>query len=136
MRSPYTAITYGAWPRTRDVSYCSERFVLAGAVGLNDEQDRLVRTSWAGAECDRRRDCHQGAVIRSDQLPAAFVHHPVVPMAEQHLVFYLAAATEQPVHDVVRVAPRRRAIAAGPPAVAVAGDERPPPWALDRPLGA
>src|SRR5690242_6402992 len=58
-------------------------------------RQRLVRTSWTGAERDRRRDRHQGAGLRLDELPAAFVHHPVVTMAEQHLVFDLAAATKQ-----------------------------------------
>src|SRR5207253_10260763 len=90
------------------------------------------RRGWSKA--NRRRDRHQPAVIRLDDLPPALVHQPVMPVAEQDLVLDLTAAAVQPVHQVVPIAPRRRPLAPSPLAVLIARDERPAPRTLDGPL--
>ena len=59
---------------------------------------------------------------------------PVMPAAEQDLVFDLAPAAMGPVHEMVTVAPGGRPLAARPLAVLVAGDQRPPPRPFDHPL--
>src|SRR5438270_12707225 len=76
-----------------------------------DEKRRALRSTvislvWPArqSEGDSRCDGHDPAVIGLDQLPAALMHHPVMPMAEQDLVFDLSAAAVQPMHDVMAIA--------------------------------
>src|SRR5205823_11874589 len=85
-------------------------------------------------EWGRRRDGDDFAVLGRDQLPPALMHHPVMPGAQKDEVFQLIAASVHHVDDVMAVAPGGRSLAAWPAAVLVAGVERPPPGAFDRPL--
>src|SRR5438874_8039950 len=62
------------------------------------------------------------------------MHYPVMPGAQKDEVFQLIAASVHHVDGVVAVAPGGRPLAARPAAVLVAGVERPPPGAFDRPL--
>ena len=73
----------------------------------------------------RRREGDDLAGFGFDQLPAAFVDHPMVPATEQDQVVKVSAAAVYPVDYVVAVAPGRRPLATRPSAVAVASLERP-----------
>src|SRR6476646_11665754 len=46
-------------------------------------------------------DGHHLIVIRFDQLPAALMHHPVMPVAEKDQVSKVAVAALCPVHQVM-----------------------------------
>ena len=48
-----------------------------------------------------RRDGDHAAVIAAHDLPAALVHHPVMPIAEQGEVRQIAAAAADPMHQVM-----------------------------------
>ena len=76
-----------------------------------EEKRRALRSTvtplvWPArqSEGDSRCDGHHLSIIGLDQLPAALMHHPVMPMAEQDLVFDLSAAAMQPMHDVMSIA--------------------------------
>jgi len=51
-----------------------------------------------------RSNLHNPPVLGFDQLPSAFMHQPMVPMAEQDQVGQLGVSTIDPVHEVVSVA--------------------------------
>src|SRR5438067_13647569 len=74
---------------------------------------RLVRTAWQG-EHRLWRDRDHLADLIPDQLPAAFMHFPVMSGAEENEIFQLIASAVHPVDDVVPVAPRRRPLASRP----------------------
>src|SRR5438477_3886233 len=71
-------------------------------------------------------------VLTSGQQPSCT--HPVMPVAEQDLVFDLSAAAVQPMHDVMSVTCRRRSFAAGPLAVFIPRDQSPAARTFDRSL--
>jgi len=52
--------------------------------------------------------------LDSGQLPATLVDHPVVAVAEQDQIVHVARAAVAPVHHVMRIGERHRAIATGP----------------------
>src|SRR5438552_8795153 len=62
------------------------------------------------------------------------MHHPVMPVAEQDLVFDLSAAAMQPMHDVMSIALRRRPLATRPLAVLIPRDQCSAARTFDRPL--
>src|SRR5438309_7995587 len=106
-----------------------------------DEKRRALRSTvtplvWPARESEgnRRRDGHDLSVAGLDQLPAALMHHPVMPMAEQDLVLDLSAAAMQPMHDVMAIALRRRPLATRPLAVLIPRDQSPAPRTFDRSL--
>src|SRR5207253_1810450 len=106
-----------------------------------EEKRRALRSTvtplvWPARESEgnRRRNGDDLSVTGLDQLPAALMHHPVMPMAEQDLVFDLSAAAVQPMHDVMSVTCRRRSFAAGPLAVFIPRDQSPAARTLDRSL--
>src|SRR5207253_7625959 len=106
-----------------------------------EEKRRALRSTvtplvWPARQSEGNRRCngHDLSVIGLDQLPAALMHHPVMPMAEQDLVLDLSAAAMQPVHDVMAIAFRRRPLAARPLAVLVPRDQRLASRSFDRPL--
>src|SRR5438309_10982423 len=87
------------------------------------------------AEGDGRGDGHDLPVIAFDQLPSALMHHPVMPATEQDQVVELGRTALDPVDQVMSVAPRGRALAPWPAAVAVANFQRPPQGRRDDGLG-
>ncbi len=60
----------------------------------------LVRSAWQ-AKRDRRRDGDDPAIVGLDQLTAALVHEPVMPMAEQDGVGEIGRSALDPVHQAM-----------------------------------
>src|SRR5260370_23032508 len=81
---------------------------------------RLIRPARGRAEGDCRRDGQNPAVLASDNLPAAFVHHPVMPVAEQSEVGRFISTAMEPVHEVGARAPACWALTTSPCACFVA----------------
>ena len=69
-------------------------------------------------------------------LPVALVDHPVMPVAEQDQVAEVGCPAMDPVNQVMRRAPPRRAVTSRPAAAAVASVERPPSGLRNDALGA
>src|SRR6266566_267185 len=87
-------------------------------------------------EGDSRRDRDDLMISRFDQLPAAFVHHPMVPATEQDQVVEVGRPAVYPMHQVMSVAHRGRSLAARPPALTIASLQSPAQSARDQPLRA
>src|SRR5258708_30094466 len=96
----------------------------------------LVRSSRRRTECDCRWDGDHPSVLPAHDLPATFMDHPVMPVAEQGEVRRLIRAAMQPVLDVMARGPARRPLATRPGAAPVAHVERLAPSAFDRARGA
>src|SRR5258708_12309983 len=75
---------------------------------------RLIRPARVRAEGDCRRNGHDAAVILTDDLPAAFVHHPVMPVAEQSEFGRFISTPMEPVHDMLAPAPACRPLTTRP----------------------
>ena len=75
------------------------------------------------SKCDRRRDCHHPAVIAANDLPLAFVHHPVMPVTEQGQIGRLIVPAVEPMLEMMSRGPARRPLASRPRAASVAGIE-------------
>jgi hypothetical protein len=73
-----------------------------------------------------RRDGQHAAIIATHQLPFALVDHPVMAMAQKDHVVEIGRSAMDPVDEVMRRTPFRMSVATRPPAMAVAGVERPP----------
>src|SRR3979490_2881145 len=97
--------------------------------------DTLVRTSRWRTKGDRRRDGQHAAVVATNDLPVALVHHPVMPVAEKGEVGRLIRTTVDPVLDMVARSPARRPLAPRPGAAPVAHIQRLARRSRDRPLG-
>jgi uncharacterized membrane protein len=69
---------------------------------------RLPPDHWHG------RDRHHLPIVAADELPPAFMHQPVMPMADEHQVVQVSRTTVRPMHEVVGRAPRRWTIATRP----------------------
>jgi hypothetical protein len=57
------------------------------------------------AERDRGRDGHDPAIVRFDQLPVAFMHHPVMPVAQKREIVEIGRPTMDPVHEMMPITP-------------------------------
>src|SRR5438034_11491297 len=97
--------------------------------------EELVGSS-GESERDRRRDSHDFLIFGLDQLPSALVHHPMVPATEQDEIAEVGRTAMDPVHEVMSIAPGRRALTTGPAAVTVANPEGPAQGVGDHALAA
>jgi hypothetical protein len=66
--------------------------------------DQLVRAS-RQCEPDHRRDRHDFAVVGFDDLPVAFVDHPMVSQAEKGEVWQITRSAVHPGDQVMAFAP-------------------------------
>src|ERR1700676_3533099 len=98
---------------------------MASAVSMGDPSSTggmgpaLVRPPRESAG-NPRRDDDDAAVLVADDLPAALMHIPVMPVTKQSQVGRLIRTTVDPVPDVVSRGPARRPLAARPGAAPVA----------------
>src|ERR1700726_981118 len=67
-----------------------------------------------GAMGRRGRYRQELAALDPGQLPATLMDHPVVAVAEEDQILYVAAAAVAPVHQVMRIGERHWAITTGP----------------------
>src|SRR4029079_6000053 len=84
----------------------------------------LTRAPGTGLKWSLRRAGHHLSAIAADQLPPALMHQPVVAMTQQDQVVQVRRTAMDPVDHVMRDAPFRRSVAAGPLTVAVTNIER------------
>ena len=75
-------------------------------------------------DVELRRDDEVLTIFLADDLPPAFVDHPVMAMAEKDEVFQVGLAASGPMLEMVRDRVRTRPVAAGPPASPVSNSQR------------
>ena len=56
-------------------------------------------------EVDHWSDRDDPAIVGLDQLPAAFVNHPMMPATEEDEVVQVCVSSVDPMHHVMSVAP-------------------------------
>src|SRR5439155_22965690 len=96
---------------------------------------KLLRIGRRKSERNGWSNCRD-LVFGSDQLPAAFVHHPMMPAAEKDQVVEVGWAALDPVREVMSIAPRWRTFATRPLAMLVAHLQRLAHRSSDHSLGA
>src|SRR5712691_10813058 len=74
----------------------------------------LVRPARPDFETGRRRNREHPSIVRAHDLPTAFVHHPVMPVAEKGEVRKVAGTVLNPVHKVMPFSHAHRPVASRP----------------------
>src|SRR2546426_1931661 len=82
------------------------------AAGTYARTKYLVRSS-RQPERDGGRDRHDLLMFGLDQLPAALMHHPMVPATEQDQVVEVGRTAVDPMHEMMSIAHRGRALQPG-----------------------
>ena len=70
----------------------------------------LVGSARRRTEGDGRRDGEHATVVATNDLPVALVHHPVMAMTQQDEILEVGRSAMDPMHDMMRGAPRRRPV--------------------------
>src|SRR5439155_10813815 len=95
----------------------------------------LIRSS-RQTKGDGRCNRHDLLMFGLDQLPAALMHHPMVPATEQDQVVEVGRTALDPMHEMMSIAHRGGAFAPRPLAAPVASLQCAAESSRDHPLGA